>query len=235
MLNVIIITPISIVVQSMCMFDKFHLTFNFKSKVSHDVLKNKNECQLTSTFLPKMWPQCHMPSGVCRFNWKSLNWHVILFFTSHTTCQNLNCACQLTCILIVCKFLHAKYQKLAKTLSKIHTKCNWTPRIYNTVVGRESECSLWPLITFLYLNVNFQTWHDNLYDYSQIRNGWDIFSSDATTEIVHRVAYNKTTHLNWDINTHTYKHAHIEYRRFIAGPTLNNSKKRSWIFLEIIT
>ena len=26
-----------------------------------------------------------------------------------------------------------------------------------------------------------------------------------------------------------------QYRRFIAGPTLNNSKKRSWIFLEIIT
>ena len=25
------------------------------------------------------------------------------------------------------------------------------------------------------------------------------------------------------------------YRRFIAGPTLNNSKKNSWIFLEIIT
>ena len=34
-----------------CMFDKFHLTFNFKSKVSCD----KNECQLTSTFLLK----CH--------------------------------------------------------------------------------------------------------------------------------------------------------------------------------
>ena len=26
------------------MFDKFHLTFNVKSKVSRDVLKNKNEC-----------------------------------------------------------------------------------------------------------------------------------------------------------------------------------------------
>ena len=39
------------------MFDKFHLTFNFKSKVSRDVLINKNECQLTSTFYSKMSSQ----------------------------------------------------------------------------------------------------------------------------------------------------------------------------------
>ena len=29
---------------AVCMFDNFHLTFNFKSKVSLDVFKNKNEC-----------------------------------------------------------------------------------------------------------------------------------------------------------------------------------------------
>ena len=40
--------------QPVSMFDKFHLTFNFKSKVSSDVLKNKNESQLTSTFYSKM-------------------------------------------------------------------------------------------------------------------------------------------------------------------------------------
>ena len=39
------------------MFDKFHLTFNYKSKVSHDVFRNKNECQLTSIFYSKMSPQ----------------------------------------------------------------------------------------------------------------------------------------------------------------------------------
>ena len=34
------------------MFDKFQLTFNFKSKVSHDVFKNKkNECHLNVTCL----------------------------------------------------------------------------------------------------------------------------------------------------------------------------------------
>ena len=44
------------VLESMCMFDNFQLTCNFKSKVSRDVFKYKNECQSTSTFLPK----CHL-------------------------------------------------------------------------------------------------------------------------------------------------------------------------------
>ena len=51
-----------------CMFDKFRLMFNFNSKVSRDVLKNKNECQLTSTFSSKMSAQCYMPSSTCHFN-----------------------------------------------------------------------------------------------------------------------------------------------------------------------
>ena len=41
----------------MCIFDKFYLTFNFKSRVSHDVFKNKNECQLTCTLYSKLSPQ----------------------------------------------------------------------------------------------------------------------------------------------------------------------------------
>ena len=45
------------VLPTMPMFDKFHLMFNFKSKVSRDDFKNKNECQLTSTFYSKMSPQ----------------------------------------------------------------------------------------------------------------------------------------------------------------------------------
>jgi hypothetical protein len=39
---------------AVCMFDKFLLTINFKSKVSRDVLKNKKECQSTSTFSFRM-------------------------------------------------------------------------------------------------------------------------------------------------------------------------------------
>ena len=34
--------------RSVCMFDKFHLMFSFKSRVLRDVFKNKNERQLTS-------------------------------------------------------------------------------------------------------------------------------------------------------------------------------------------
>jgi hypothetical protein len=43
--------------QVVCMFDKFHVTCNPKSKVSRDVFKNKIECQLTSIFYSKMSPQ----------------------------------------------------------------------------------------------------------------------------------------------------------------------------------
>ena len=35
---------------AMCMFDKFHLTFNFESKLPRDVFKSKNKCQLIYTF-----------------------------------------------------------------------------------------------------------------------------------------------------------------------------------------
>ena len=35
--------------------------------------------------------------------------------------NNLYCACQLMCILFLCEFLRVKYQKLDKTLSKLHT------------------------------------------------------------------------------------------------------------------
>ena len=42
-------------------------------------------------------------------------------FTSRNTCQFLKCACQLTCIYFLCKFLHVKREKLAKTFSNIYT------------------------------------------------------------------------------------------------------------------
>ena len=43
------------------MFHNFNLTFNFKFKVSRDVLKNKNECQLIDAFYSKMLPQFWVP------------------------------------------------------------------------------------------------------------------------------------------------------------------------------
>ena len=53
---------------------------------------------------------------------------MVFSLTSHTPCQNLNCVCQLTCILFLDKFLRVKGQKLAKTLSNIyiaHTSKSW--------------------------------------------------------------------------------------------------------------
>jgi hypothetical protein len=41
---------------------------------------------------------------------------VWVFFTNHTTFQNLNYVCPLTCSSFLRKFLHVKYQKLAKTI-----------------------------------------------------------------------------------------------------------------------
>ena len=55
------------ILKPVCMFDKFHLTFNFKSKVSRDVFKNEIECQSSSTFSSKMPLQCQMPSSMCHF------------------------------------------------------------------------------------------------------------------------------------------------------------------------
>ena len=64
-----------------------------------------------------MSPECHMPSSTFHFKLQCVNWCVVFFFTSHTTCQNLN---RVTCIWFLCKFLRVTYQKLAKKLSKIH-------------------------------------------------------------------------------------------------------------------
>jgi hypothetical protein len=53
----------------MCKFDKFHLTFNFKSKVSRDIFKDKNDCH---------W---HLPFCLkCHLNVTCLVIHVILMF-----------------------------------------------------------------------------------------------------------------------------------------------------------
>ena len=47
-----------------CMFDKFHSTLNFKSKV----FENKIECQLTYTFYSQMLPQIWVTQYIRKFN-----------------------------------------------------------------------------------------------------------------------------------------------------------------------
>jgi hypothetical protein len=101
---------------------------------------------VTSIVLSEMSPRCHMPGSMCCFNLYSVDRHVVFFsFTSHITCQNLNCECQLTCVLFLCEFLRVKYQKLAKTLSKRHTGWNafttWSPFIFGCL---ELRGSIWP-------------------------------------------------------------------------------------------
>ena len=91
----IVCLSIALLLQCVCLTN-FIWTFNFESKVSHDIFRNKNECQLSSTFHSKMSPQCHMPSSTCHSNFYRVNWCVVFFFTSDTACQILSCACQLT-------------------------------------------------------------------------------------------------------------------------------------------
>ena len=103
------------------MFDKFQLTFNFKSKVSRDVFKNKMNVNWHLHFLLKYHLNVTCLIVCVISNSKvSIDVWLFFFFTSHTTCQILNRACQATCILFFCKFLRAKCQKLAKPLSIVH-------------------------------------------------------------------------------------------------------------------
>jgi hypothetical protein len=79
-----------------------------------------------------------------------VKWHAICFFTSPTTCQNLNCACQLTCAFFGCKFLRVKCQKLAKTLSKLHIGIFllkiWKPMHFSKTVTNTQRPSIYILI-----------------------------------------------------------------------------------------
>ena len=135
----------------MCMFVKLYLTFNFKSKVSHDVFKNKNECQLTSIFSSTISLQCYM-LVVCVITIFKVSIDVwFLFLTSHTTSQNLNCGCQLMCILFLCKFCVSNVKNFAKNTHcpeehQQDSESNFWRREWN------SNCLLQPVL----LNQNYQ-------------------------------------------------------------------------------
>ena len=100
------------------MFDKFHLIFNFKSNVSRDVFKTKVTVNWHLHFLLKCYLNVtRLIVRVISISKVSIDaW--VFFFTSHTTCQNLNCACQLMCSLLLCKFLHVKMSKTCKNFVK---------------------------------------------------------------------------------------------------------------------
>lgn len=66
------------------MFDKIHLTLNFKFKVSHEVVKREMNVKLTSTSFSK-----------CQLKVTCLVVRVISI-----SCQVLNRVCQLMCIFL---------------------------------------------------------------------------------------------------------------------------------------
>ena len=55
--------------QCVCMFDKFYLTFDFKPKVSSDVIKNNQRMSIdVYIWFCEMSPQCRMLSSMCYSN-----------------------------------------------------------------------------------------------------------------------------------------------------------------------
>ena len=64
---------------SVCMFDKFHLMFNFKSKVSRDVFKNKNERQQCVCLTNFIWRSIQFQFRVLRNCINSARWYLVLF------------------------------------------------------------------------------------------------------------------------------------------------------------
>ena len=56
----------------MCMFDNFHLMFNFNAKVLRDIFKTKIECQLTY----KLYSKCHLNFGLHNILEKLIFWFI---------------------------------------------------------------------------------------------------------------------------------------------------------------
>ena len=68
----------------------------------------------------------------------------IWFFSSQVTCQLLNFVCKLTCILLLCEFLHVKSEKLANTLSNIHIDAQLSK--YNYIVVLQGGSGVLPFV-----------------------------------------------------------------------------------------
>ena len=85
-------------------FDRFHLMFNFKTKVSHDVFTNKKNVNWHLHLL-----QCHL-NVTCLVICVISNSNVQLTCVFYFTCRIWRCGCQLTCIFVECKFLHVQRQ-----------------------------------------------------------------------------------------------------------------------------
>ena len=90
-------------------------------------------------FFSKMSPQCHMLSTTCLFQFLTCQLTCGFSFTSHTTCQILNC------VSIDMHFLYAIFcVSNVKNLQKLCQK--YTLLIYYNVSVVYSKCNKLPLI-----------------------------------------------------------------------------------------
>ena len=108
----------------MCKFDRFHLTFNFKSKVSSDVFKNKKNVNGYLHFIFR----CHINIiclVVCVISIsKVLNDVWVYFHKSHYMSKSKLCVPHWCAIYFCTSFCVSNIKKLQKQLSKIHiSKC----------------------------------------------------------------------------------------------------------------
>ena len=85
---------------------------------------------------------------------------MFFFFTSHSTCQLLKCACQLTCIYFLCKFLRVKREKTCKNFVK-HIHFKEVPKSWTREDPMPSISYLWcrrskPKYTWWFLTSSFE-------------------------------------------------------------------------------
>ena len=122
---------------TVCMFDNFHLTFNFKSKVSRDVFKNKNACQLTYTFYSKMSPQF----------WVTQYFRKTNIFNDQNTILNCNYQLRISILRsrMFLQMLKMVAQSIASTSSPQRETCIRASRVFTFNLLRK-----WLLIAFVW-------------------------------------------------------------------------------------
>ena len=144
-----------------CMFDKFHLTLNFKSRTSPQIFKKKqNICHLASTLSSKMSPQCHMPSNnTCHFNL----WHVFFFpqVQLHVKFHIVIVIVNWRAFFEGCKFLRAKCQLYYTLTRSTYPRPTW-PTHPSKTHHKTSFYKPTPLFVYDNLSIKKLGWLINL-------------------------------------------------------------------------
>ena len=100
-----------------CIVYVWQILFDVQLQIQSVTWRFQKRKRVTSTFSSKMLSRYHTPNSMCHFNFQSVTWSVVFFFTSHTTRQNLNFVYQLTCkFYFFVQVFVCQCQKLAKPL-----------------------------------------------------------------------------------------------------------------------